>query len=732
MAGSGWKGSIPKEDIAEIKSRVRISDIVAERTPVRRSGKAMVCACPFHDDSRRSMVMYDEDGKWECMSTDCKANRHAMGGQGDVIRFLQMRDGLTFAEAVESLADRVGYRIDYKKPEGASHERGKGKAAPSKAKRDDAARAKEPSPKAAPARKEEPSHERKLSAKEERKLRREARRAERREREELDLGIELDRARPSKVSKEEMSEFLGVTERDLRIARNPALVRREGRKSRKKLAALGSEGMEDLLDAQAKEGFDTLSEHYDRLREKSGKAEEPKVRLDKGLRTSVLSEDEMVKQGIDPEKAKAARKGAKPGAKAPGVPGRAAEPKQPSLFSKDALPSDGAKAAGKPRPERPWRKGGQRSAESKAAAAERRAQERAEAVSERKAALAGMRGEMAERAAQLGARGPLKTLHVGILGGPGAGKGAAAAALAATLRERGWRVGVAESVVDGLVRDGYAQALVSGDLSIEETIVQMQREEIARFDGKYDVVVCSTPPVSALAYVSEESERAQAFEKSVMDAHKEGREFTFFLRREQGAPFDETAHVEDRETAVAMDGVVYGWSVQTADDGLKRANFDRASIDDGLVARQVERVYARAYGMDPADLKPRSFALAELRADLAARPVASEIAETALAQGWKPSEVGAIARSYSDERLAMVSDAVARGMGFEEARAFLGKPDGSGGGRPGAPAAPRPAPKGASARAAERSVAPSQAARVAAKPAPSPAREGRAHGGGAR
>ncbi|MFC4603114.1 DNA primase [Rhodococcus kronopolitis] len=98
-------GRISERDIAAIRDRVHIEDIVGEYVALKRSGgDSMKGLCPFHDEKSPSFHARPSHGTYHCFGC---------GEGGDVYSFLQKIEHVSFVEAVEQLADRVGYTISY-------------------------------------------------------------------------------------------------------------------------------------------------------------------------------------------------------------------------------------------------------------------------------------------------------------------------------------------------------------------------------------------------------------------------------------------------------------------------------------------------------------------------------------------------------------------------------------------------------------------------------------------
>jgi len=69
---------------------VPIEDVIGEALPLRRVGTSFVGLCPFHDDKHPSFVVYPDSYTFHCFGC---------GKHGDVIDFLRLRFGLSFAAA---------------------------------------------------------------------------------------------------------------------------------------------------------------------------------------------------------------------------------------------------------------------------------------------------------------------------------------------------------------------------------------------------------------------------------------------------------------------------------------------------------------------------------------------------------------------------------------------------------------------------------------------------------
>lgn len=98
-------GRLPDRDIAAIRERVRIEDVVGEYVALKRAGAdSMKGLCPFHDEKSPSFHVRPNHGHFHCFGC---------GEGGDVFAFLQKIEHIGFIEAVEQMADRLNYKITY-------------------------------------------------------------------------------------------------------------------------------------------------------------------------------------------------------------------------------------------------------------------------------------------------------------------------------------------------------------------------------------------------------------------------------------------------------------------------------------------------------------------------------------------------------------------------------------------------------------------------------------------
>ena len=103
---------IKRDDVALVRERARIDEIVGEHVSLRPAGiGSMKGLCPFHDEKTPSFHVRPQLGHWHCFGCD---------EGGDVISFVMKINAMSFAEAVEYLAGRAGVQLRYEDDGGRS------------------------------------------------------------------------------------------------------------------------------------------------------------------------------------------------------------------------------------------------------------------------------------------------------------------------------------------------------------------------------------------------------------------------------------------------------------------------------------------------------------------------------------------------------------------------------------------------------------------------------------
>jgi DNA primase len=94
---------ISTESLERLKGAADIVEVISAHTDLRRQGARWVGLCPFHDERTPSFSVDAQDKLYHCFGC---------GVGGDVIKFVEEKEGLGFAEAVELLADRYGVELE--------------------------------------------------------------------------------------------------------------------------------------------------------------------------------------------------------------------------------------------------------------------------------------------------------------------------------------------------------------------------------------------------------------------------------------------------------------------------------------------------------------------------------------------------------------------------------------------------------------------------------------------
>jgi len=75
--------------------RPLILAVIGEYVSLRKSGKQYVALCPFHSENTPSFYVNEEKGLFHC---------HGCHVGGDVIKFIELIEGIGFKEALKRLA----------------------------------------------------------------------------------------------------------------------------------------------------------------------------------------------------------------------------------------------------------------------------------------------------------------------------------------------------------------------------------------------------------------------------------------------------------------------------------------------------------------------------------------------------------------------------------------------------------------------------------------------------
>ena len=87
----------------EVKARLDIVDVISSYVELKKTGSTLKAPCPFHNERTPSFVVSPQRQSWHCFG--------ACSTGGDVISFVMRREGVEFAEALRTLADRAGVTL---------------------------------------------------------------------------------------------------------------------------------------------------------------------------------------------------------------------------------------------------------------------------------------------------------------------------------------------------------------------------------------------------------------------------------------------------------------------------------------------------------------------------------------------------------------------------------------------------------------------------------------------
>jgi DNA primase len=90
---------LPEALMERLRMALPISSLVAQRVPLKRTGKTLSGLCPFHNERTPSFTVNDQRGTFHCFG--CSAH-------GDVFGWFMRTEGLSFPAAIERVASEAG------------------------------------------------------------------------------------------------------------------------------------------------------------------------------------------------------------------------------------------------------------------------------------------------------------------------------------------------------------------------------------------------------------------------------------------------------------------------------------------------------------------------------------------------------------------------------------------------------------------------------------------------
>src|SRR5256885_9229594 len=92
-----------EQDLAEVRERANLVEVISAHTQLRKAGpRTFKGLCPFHQEKTPSFTVDPAKQVYYCFGC---------GAGGDVFDFLRGAEGLSFAEAAERLATRLGITL---------------------------------------------------------------------------------------------------------------------------------------------------------------------------------------------------------------------------------------------------------------------------------------------------------------------------------------------------------------------------------------------------------------------------------------------------------------------------------------------------------------------------------------------------------------------------------------------------------------------------------------------
>ena len=95
---------ISDQKIDEIRASSNIVDIIGEYVDLKRAGSSYKGLCPFHNEKTPSFTVDEKKQLFHCFGC---------GAGGDVVSFIMQKEGLTYPESLEYLANKAGIRMEY-------------------------------------------------------------------------------------------------------------------------------------------------------------------------------------------------------------------------------------------------------------------------------------------------------------------------------------------------------------------------------------------------------------------------------------------------------------------------------------------------------------------------------------------------------------------------------------------------------------------------------------------
>ncbi len=99
-----------RSDIDEVRTRIDLVSVIERYVTLKRTGGKLKGLCPFHQEKTPSFTVSPDIGRWYCFGSCAEG--------GDVFKFVQKIENLSFPEALERLALQANVTLTSRNPRG--------------------------------------------------------------------------------------------------------------------------------------------------------------------------------------------------------------------------------------------------------------------------------------------------------------------------------------------------------------------------------------------------------------------------------------------------------------------------------------------------------------------------------------------------------------------------------------------------------------------------------------
>ena len=107
-----------RSDIDEVRTRIDLVSVIERYVTLKRTGGKLKGLCPFHQEKTPSFTVSPDIGRWYCFGSCAEG--------GDVFKFVQKIENLSFPEALERLALQANVTLTSRNPRGGDGASGDG------------------------------------------------------------------------------------------------------------------------------------------------------------------------------------------------------------------------------------------------------------------------------------------------------------------------------------------------------------------------------------------------------------------------------------------------------------------------------------------------------------------------------------------------------------------------------------------------------------------------------